>query len=93
MTTPTDVLNLRNQLITAGVRNLKEFGYPEVNGDNIITDHIYSVFFRRMLEENRDANEAAMTREIADACDALIAEIDAANPTPDDEDFNGDITE
>lgn len=42
---------MREKLIAAGVRNLKEFGYPAVNEKNILTDMIYSEFFRQMLEE------------------------------------------
>lgn len=41
---------IREKLIQAGIRNLKEFGYPSVNKDNILTDMIYSRMFDRMLE-------------------------------------------
>ena len=46
-------MTTREMLLTAGVRNLKEFGYPDVSTANILTDEIYSVFFAKMLEENR----------------------------------------
>ncbi|HQR98132.1 MULTISPECIES: hypothetical protein [unclassified Polaromonas] len=42
----------RNKLIKNGVKNLKTFGYPEVNEINILTDLIYKAFFRSMLEDN-----------------------------------------
>lgn len=42
----------QQKLIEAGVRNLKEFGYPDCNTENILTDAIYSRFFEKMLEEN-----------------------------------------
>ena len=42
----------RAALIAAGVRNLKEFGYPDVSATNILTDRVYSVFFDNMLSEN-----------------------------------------
>jgi hypothetical protein len=43
---------MKDKLITAGVRNLKEFGYPYCTKDNILTDEVYSVFFKSMLETN-----------------------------------------
>ena len=45
-------IDVRAHLISAGVRNLKEFGYPDVTTENILTDMIYASFFRRMLEDN-----------------------------------------
>jgi hypothetical protein len=46
------VNNIRNKLLNAGVKNLKEFGYPSVNVYNILTDTIYRVFFKGMLKES-----------------------------------------
>jgi len=43
---------MNNRIIEQGVKNLKEFGYPGVNADNILTDMIYSEFFRSMLKDN-----------------------------------------
>lgn len=43
---------IENKLIDAGVRNLQEFGYPGCTKDNILTDMIYSAFFKNMLESN-----------------------------------------
>lgn len=42
----------RDRIISAGVANLKAFGYPKVDKDNILTDRIYGAFFLSMLEEN-----------------------------------------
>lgn len=60
---------MRDKLIAAGVRNLKEFGYPNVNADNILTDMIFAGFFKSMLEDNRgrgaDAEIDALLTEIA----------------------------
>lgn len=39
-------------LIAAGVRNLREFGYPAVTAANILTDQVYRKFFKAMLEGN-----------------------------------------
>ncbi len=43
---------IKETLISAGVKNLKIFGYPEVDSKNILTDAIYSAFFKSMLEDN-----------------------------------------
>ena len=44
---------IREHLLKAGVKNLKEFGYPEVNTENILTDEIYKGFFKSMLKDNK----------------------------------------
>ena len=44
--------DVRAKLIAAGVKNLREFGYPDVNDKNILTDIIYSAFFKQMLKDN-----------------------------------------
>lgn len=44
---------MEQALISAGVKNLKEYGYPNVDEQNILTDPIYSAFFRSMLESNK----------------------------------------
>ena len=43
---------IRNHLLSAGVKNLKEYGYPSVTIENITTDEIYREFFKSMLESN-----------------------------------------
>ena len=45
-------MSTRDKIVAAGVRNLKEFGYPEVTEKNILTDQIYKAFFKSMLEDN-----------------------------------------
>jgi hypothetical protein len=44
---------VKEKLLKAGVKNLKEFGYPEVTTENILTDEIYKAFFKSMLEDNK----------------------------------------
>lgn len=44
---------IKDKLLIAGVKNLKEFGYPEVTKENIITDVIYEAFFKSMLVDNK----------------------------------------
>lgn len=60
----------KHKLLEAGVRNLREFGYPDVSKLNITTERVFAQFFRSMLEENRGKGADA---EI----DELVAEIDA----------------
>ena len=61
---------VRDKIIAAGVRNLKEFGYPQVDAKNILTDHIYKAFFKSMLEDNlgkgQDVTIAELLNEIED---------------------------
>ncbi len=46
-------MNIESALITAGVKNLKEFGYPSVTNENILTDQVYKMFFESMLKDNK----------------------------------------
>lgn len=62
----------KQDLIAAGVRNLQEFGYPHCNSDNILTDMVYSQFFRAQLLDVRDLRPSA-----APIANELIDEIDA----------------
>ena len=41
-----------SSIIKNGVKNIQEFGYPNVNEDNIFTDFIYGQIFMKMLKEN-----------------------------------------
>lgn len=50
-------------LLKAGVRTLKEFGYPDVTTENIVTDPIYKAFFIPMLEDSKN-NNVQMNRVI-----------------------------
>ena len=43
---------IKDHLLKAGVKNLKEFGYPEVTVDSILIDEIYKGFFKSMLNDN-----------------------------------------
>ena len=61
---------MRQQLLDAGVRNLKEFGYPSVNTTNILTDQIYQMFFTDMLKDAKGKRA-----DIDKAVDELLAEI------------------
>lgn len=65
--------DFRNHLIRAGVKNLKEFGYPFVTEFNIMTDEVYSKFFASMLAENKGHSIG-----VDEAINGLLAEIKAA---------------
>ena len=45
--------HIEAKLIEAGVENLREFGYPNCDKNNILTDKIYRAFFLSMLEDNK----------------------------------------
>ena len=64
---------MEKKLIEAGIRNLKEFGYPLVNAENILTDEIYKAFFARMLEGTKE--DAKRNQEVVKACDSLLLKI------------------
>lgn len=68
-------MDTRKSLIDSGVRNLREYGYPQADASNILTDGIYREFFRSMLEHNK-----GRSAEVDGAIDGLLAEI--AEPQP-----------
>lgn len=53
-----------DKIVENGVNNLKEYGYPAVDKENIFTDMIYSAFFRRMLIDNLDQGFDAEINEL-----------------------------
>jgi len=61
---------IKTKLIQTGIKNLKEFGYPEVNEETILSDELYSAFFLNMLRYNKGNG-----KNIDVAIDELIAEI------------------
>jgi hypothetical protein len=60
---------MKQKLLEAGVKNLREFGYPSCTAENILTDYVYASFFMRMLEDNRGHSAT-----IDKAIDELITE-------------------
>ena len=61
---------MRDKLIVEGIKRLKEFGYSDVNEDNIFSDFIYSRFFKSMIKENKGQGY-----EMDGVIDELINEI------------------
>lgn len=62
---------IKEHLLKVGVQNLKEFGYPDVDTKNIMTDIIYSQFFKSMLLDNKGISKA----EVDDVIDDLLKDI------------------
>ncbi len=63
----------RDTLIRSGVNSLGAFGYPGVRPDNLLTDPLYSAFFKSMLEsELEEVNRASPA--VADVMRELISE-------------------
>ncbi len=63
---------IKDHIITNGLKNLKSFGYENVNRVNIISDEVYSAFFKSMLESNKGSGDARIERVI----DELLLEIE-----------------
>lgn len=66
---------IREHLITAGIKNLKDYGYPNVNKNNIISELIYSSFFLAMLNDNLGKS----TKKVDGVINELITEITDKN--------------
>jgi hypothetical protein len=61
---------IREHLLKAGVKNLKEFGYPEVTTETILTDEVYKEFFKSMLEDNKGNG-----KQVDEVIDQLLSEV------------------
>ena len=60
---------MRDKLIANGVRNLKEFGYPAVTKENILTDYVFAAFFKSMLQENLGLGADDVINQLIAECD------------------------
>jgi len=65
---------IREQLIKNGVKNLKEFGYPDCNEKNILEHSILKAFFIGMLEDNK-----GIDKKIDKVIDSLLKELNRNN--------------
>ena len=61
---------LKIKLIENGIKNLNEFGYDNVNSENIKSDLIYANMFQSMLKENLGHSVL-----IDDAINELLTEV------------------
>jgi hypothetical protein len=66
--------NIKKSIVVSGVKNLKEYGYSEVTEDNIITDVVYSGFFKSMLKDNLGQSGNGAVEEVIQE---LLDEIEA----------------
>lgn len=66
---------IKNHLLKAGVKNLKEYGYPDADVQNILTDAIFVEFFKSMLLDNKGKSSA----QIDNVIDDILGELPAAN--------------
>ena len=62
---------IRQHLLNAGVKNLKEFGYPKVTAETILTDEVYKRFFISMLSDSLGNG-----KQVDEVIHQLISEID-----------------
>ena len=62
---------IREHLISNGVKNLIEFGYQNISKENILTDEVYRLFFKSMLKDNLGHSDI-----IDEVINELIAEIE-----------------
>lgn len=44
----------REQLCDAVARNLREFGYPDARGDNVLTVYLFGQFAKSQLKEHAE---------------------------------------
>ncbi len=70
---------MRSKIISACVRHLREFGYPNCNTGNVLTDLLYRQMARSMLTGTLEDTgpDSAIGRE----CSKLIQEIDQVKET------------
>jgi len=77
-------MNIRQEILKAGVIGLKDFGYPSVTEENILTDTIYSAFFEEMLKDNiyeleEKENRTDKENEVYEVLVSLKKEIESRN--------------
>lgn len=67
---------VRGVIIDAGVRNLKEGGYPNVTAENILTDEACIAVFKRMLEDEKEKAKGQVA-DVVNAVEQLLKELEA----------------
>lgn len=65
----------RERMIKNGVANLKQFGYPDVTPENIISEKLFAKFFMSMLDDNE-----GRAPHLDEVIDGLKKEIVEAHP-------------
>lgn len=67
--------SIRSQIVKLCADRLREFGYPDCNERNVLTDYIYSAFAVKILEET--IGDAGAGSVIGSACKEVLDEIKA----------------
>lgn len=62
----------KHAVISRGVKAAREFGWPNVTAENIITDRVYSMFFRSTLVDALDGSDSDKV------LNSIIDDIDSA---------------
>lgn len=63
----------RHSVIARGVKACRDFGWPHATMENIITDRVYSMFFRSTLEDalqGDNSNADKLLQSIIDEIDS-----------------------
>ena len=63
-----DTKEIKDLIVKRGIKNLKEFGYPNVTKKNIFTDEIYSKMFLSMLQDNLGRGFDTEINELINKC-------------------------
>lgn len=64
--------NIRLIFLKSGVKNLKDYGYQDVDISNILTNNAYKMIFKAMLEDHSNITKSDRVEKIRLA---LIKEI------------------
>jgi hypothetical protein len=62
---------IKAHILKNGVRNLVDFGYPSCDSENIMTDPVYSEFFKSALKENLGQS----TKQVDSVINELLSQI------------------
>lgn len=68
----------RERVIARGVEACHEFGWPAVTKENILTDRVYSMFFRGTLVDSLRGHGTRADQVLQ----SIIDDIDAAQASP-----------
>lgn len=75
----------RDTVLASGVKSLRRYGYRSCTEENIMTDMVYSAFFKTLLEKTIEECESSCLQAVYDVkriCLALIKEIDEKADKP-----------
>ena len=75
----------RDTVLVSGVKSLRKYGYRSCTEENIMTDMVYSAFFKTLLEKTIEECESSCLQAVYDVkriCLALIKEIDEKADKP-----------